>query len=404
MKLSKIKLTLTKYRFKTFQLLIGTGKKQTKYNVAREMIVGMKIIEDYDHFFAPYWQMDLMIPNKIYREMLKKQGNVTANILLQKGKFKEGMTLSSDEKISFKMALKGKFRVVTATDGTVDLTEKTQKEVEKSGDEYGQQSTVSIALYGKDFYDKADLVINNVMANSSIAEDIAYLLTQSKIKNVLMSPLSNTKKYDELALPPLSVKDQLERLQDDYNIHKKGTLIFFGIDRAYIIDKTPQCTAFKTGEYKITYIVASSGSAGASQTGGCYAYTAKKCNVLNATNVSFSNKKEYVNKALGKNTMTVSGTKITKTNKKSNKVTKVLNTSTPAKEIKRVSNESKRVLTANFRDIDFSMLTPNKQFIVTIDDAKQKKYNGKYRLSYLAHTFTNEGDYLQINTVAEFMG
>ena len=67
--------------------------------------------------------------------------------------------------------------------------------------------------------------------------------------------------------------------------------------------------------------------------------------------------------------------------------------------------ESKRVLYVSFSNIDIVMMTPNKEFIVTIEGvSQQKRYNGKYRIVKAAHVFEKEGNYFSVKTTAEFRG
>lgn len=403
MKLSKVKLTLTKYRMKNFQINVGSGKKRKKYSIDGGLILGMGMVYDFDTMFTPFWHITLQVPNKILRKMYENKEKLTATLLLQKGKFKTGLKIDENAKTTFKTALKGTFHIVVPDATAFGMEEDELLKLEKGDDAYEKQSTITIALYTKDFY-KARRVYNFVLTGATVSEAVAFLCTQAKISKVLMAPLTNTKKHEQLPLLPNPLKDELQRLQKDEKIHKNGTLVFFDLDRLYIIDKKPQCTAYKTGEYKTTYVVGGASTKGASQTGGCYAYTAKKCNVINATSISKNNEQQKVKAKLGDNPVASSGLKVTKANKKTKKTTSVINSSVNQREIKRITKESKRVLRMSFRDIDFSMMTPNKLFIVTLDSTKYKKMNGKYRLAACHHTFSKEGSYLQMNTSAEFKG
>lgn len=403
MKLNKVKLSLMKYRMKSFRFNVGTGKKRKSYSIDGGMILGMSVKYDLDTDFTPFWYITMQIPNKILRKMYAKKDKITATLLLQKGKFKSGMKIDETAKTTFKTALKGTFHVELPNASDFGFSEDELEKLEKSDNAYEQQSTISFSLYTKDFY-KARRVFNFVLTGVTVSEVIAFMCTQSKMSRVLMSQVCATKKMDQFPILPNPMKDELQRIQQDNRIHKQGTLIFFDLDRLYIIDKKPQCTAYARGEYKTTYVVASTASRGASQTGGCYAYSTKKCNVVNAVSISRDDERDIVKSKMGDNQVSTSGLKVKKANKKTKKTTAVFNESLNMREVKRMKKESKRVIRAKFSDIDFSMLTPNKLFIITANSAKYKKYNGKYRLAYMHNVFTKEGSYLQLSTSAEFRG
>ena len=50
------------------------------------------------------------------------------------------------------------------------------------------------------------------------------------------------------------------------------------------------------------------------------------------------------------------------------------------------------------------MLAPNKEFILSLEDIKFAKYNGKFRLSRMVAVFENEGIYWVPHVTAEFKG
>ena len=405
MKLDGVKLTLTKYRMKSFCLRIKTGnKKYKKHEVPATLITSMMIAEDYDKYYYPYFYVEFSVPNNIHRLMMKHSTGVLVDLHLQKAKFKDGVNIDTEKNPIFKNSLKETF-VAVFDKNSPDLTENNQEDVEKGENRYGQLTTIGILLYNKKYFDKCDKVVNAVLENVSLVDALAYTFNKGKIKNVLLSPPSSYKNKKQFVLTPISVKEQAERIANDEKLHKKGSIVFFGTTRGYVIEKTPKCTAYATNEYKATYITASSVTRAVKDTGGCYTNTKKKYNVLNAVTLDFQNKSTMAKKTAGSNVVIVSDSgKITKTNKKSSNVNKVIVGSRNASSIKRAMNEAKCIATIGFRDIDISMLTPNKQFIFALEGAKLKKYNGNYRLSQVFHYFEKEGEYFQVETQAIFKG
>lgn len=402
MKLDNVKLVLTKYRFSKFQLIIGKDKP---VDIANEMITGFVINEDFDNEYLPFFCVELALSNDLYRKITKtKSDGVKANVRLEKGVFKDAVSANTSKTHTFKKVFDGKF-VVVYPDRTPDMTEVIQKKTEKSNNQYGQLTSLSILLYSKDFYNKYDLVVNDVLSNVTLADTVAYILNKVGMKNILMSPPSNTKKYQQFIITPIPVCEQLDRLANTYAMHAKGTVVYFGIKTGYIVSKEQNCTAWKSGENKITYIgVASSEST--PSVGGGYSSSTGKYFLLNASDITSSNNNEVTKHTAGNNVVIVNNMgNVTKTSKNTKKTTSVITQNegdNTAAALKNMIRENKQVITVSLSNEDIDALTPNKEFVMTFDSAKYKRYNGKYRLTKATHTFSKEGDYFSVTTTAEF--
>lgn len=402
MKLDKIKLKLTKYTFSTFQLIIG----KTKHDVPNINILGFSIIHDFDSYFFPYFEVKLSIPNKIYRKMGNRGINMKANVELQKGTMKEAISVDNDKLPTFKKVFNQQFHV-EFIDGAPDLTEDVQKIAEKSSNKYGQLTTLSILLYPLKYYNKFNLVINNVLTNVTLLDALTFCLNKAGIDNVLLSPPSSSKKYKQFVITPVQLVEQIDRICNTYGMHSKGTLFYFNFTECYIIDQIPQCTAWKAGENKIVYVIASE-SINSGMISGGSVNNKDGYFVINASNILSTNNSERVEKISGSNIVTISNSDtVTKTIVDSSKVNRVVvqdEGEGTAKALKKSVIETKRVVNASFTDIDIDALKPNKQFILTFDNAKFKKYKGKYRLAKVSNTFLKEGDYFSVTSSAEFRG
>lgn len=395
----------TKYRIKTFDLTIGSTYK---YSVSNKLIMSMTIVEDYDKFIFPYFEMVFAVPTNTYRLLQKHAEDIKATMNLQKAKFKDAVTLEVDTSNAFRNCLNQTFYVMF-TDTTPELTEAEQKIVEQSENAYGTLSTVKVLLYPYEYYKKFDNVANDVLRNATLADALTYCINKAGISNVLFSPPTNCKRYNQFIITPIPFKNQVERICNSYAMHTYGTLIFFGLDRMYIIDKEPKCTAYETNEFTITYIVADGKSPSTSQTGGCYEHQTKKYNLVNATNIDIKDKQQTALKTAGSNIIAVdsSGT-VTKSDTSGSGTTKVIVQEEGDNTLSAVNRgiiETKFILTANFANIDIQMLTPNKQFILTLDGTSEKAtYNGRYRITRVSHVFAKDGDNFVVNTTAEFKG
>lgn len=403
---NKVKLSLCKYKIKKMELIYGE-KEKTKYQtIDNSLITEMMITEDFENFYFPYFVITISIPNKIYRTIIKPNisNTLRMKINIQKGKFKETNTLTTSKNVSFKTCLNKKFRVFIGPN-SVDLTEKQQKAIEKFNNQYGQLTTITMLLYNEDYYQKYDRVVNASLGGVNLTDVFSYILEQAKIKDVLMSPSTNSRTYDQFIVKPLSLCDNLMNLCNEYSLHKKGTLVYFGLDKMYLVDKTPKCTAFKTGETTLIYIAVASKGDGVTQAGGCYENNKDGYGVLNSVDIGFENNSNVAKKVGGSNTVIVNDSgKVTKTNKKAKNITNVVVGNENASAMKRGISESKKILSCQFTNADFTMFQPNKLYMVSIDGSEYKKYNGKYRLVHVSHVFSKEGEYFSAATIAQFKG
>ena len=403
---NKVKLTLCKYKMKKMELIYGE-KENTKYHeIDSTLVTEIMLTEDFENFYFPYFTVTVSIPNSVYRAIVKPSMSNTLRmkVHLQKGKFKETVSISNSRNVSFKTCFNKKFRVFIGP-GSIDLTEKQQKAIEKSESRYGQLTTMSMLLYNEDYYQKYDRIVNACIKNTNLTDVITYMLEQVKMTNVLMSPSTSTKTYEQFIIKPLSLCENLMNICNEYSLHKKGSLVYFGLDKMYIIDKTPKCTVYKTGETTLIYIAVASKGDGLTQTGGCYENASDGYGVLNATDVGFENNSNVAKKVVGSNTVIVNDSgKVTKTNKKATNVTNVIVGNENANALKRGLSESKKILSCQFTNTDITMLQPNKLFMVSIEGTEYKKYNGKYRLTHASHVFSKEGEYFSASTVAQFKG
>lgn len=408
MKLEDAKLSLYKYKMKSFIITVGSGEKAVKEDVASSEISNFEIVHDYEKAYFPFFTITVTVPNEFYRTLTKPENStkIKVKMQLQRGKFKDAIKMETDSGSNFRDVIKGTFVAIIGPkeqDATADV----QKAAEKSDNQYGQLSSITMALYPSSFYNKYDIVVNAVLETVTLMDVAVYCMNKTKINKMLVSPPDNHKSYSEFRIVPIPFNEQISRLCNTYAFHKKGSIVYFDLDRGYIIDKNPKCTAYTENEYKNTYIAQSTNSSATSQTGGGYENSEKKYFLLNATSFGSGNKSGVTKKDVGNNVVSVNANgKVTKTNKKATKVTRVVvqnEGENTAKAIKTGISETKHGINCAFSNIDILAFTPNKQFIVAVEGTKNKNYNGKYRMTYCDHRFEKEGQYFAVTTTAMFL-
>jgi hypothetical protein len=410
MDISSVKLSLVKYKMNKMQLIIPTLSEP--YNVEPSLITNITIDFDYYGYIFPFFEIDLTIPNSIYRIMKKNNTNLKAYINLQKGYFRNASN-NGEDKPAFSNYLNDTFYIFME-DCTPDLSETKQKEVEKSNNSYNQMANVKLLIYNYDYYNNYNTPVNGVLASATLVDALSYVLNKAGLSKVLLSPPNNYKRYSEFIITPLHAIDQLERICNEYGMHTLGTLIFFDLKCLYIIDKGLKCTAYQNNEFKVTHLISCPIRAEQSLIqSGCYRNNVDKYNVINinANSVSCKDLSELNDNIYGNKLITIntSNGSIREANLNTNNTSRpfVMTVNKGDNTESAFMNElsdATREFTCAVSSIDLDMLTPNKQFIITIDDIGLKKYNGKYRLMRTVVTFTRDGDYFNPMTVCNFRG
>lgn len=404
MKLKDVKLSICKYRMRRLVIKYGDNKK---HEVETSLITEMSIIENFEEDFFPFFTISTYVPTNIFREITstKNKNKLVANLNLQKAKFKSAVSMDTTERPTFGNCITGRFHCVIAAKD-VEATQQEQKLVEKSDNKYGQLQAITISLYPKSYYDNFQRVINAVIEKCTLTDALVYIFQSAKLQKMLVSPPDNNKSYTEFKIIPLQACKMIERICDTYAYHKKGSIIYFGFDRGYIIKKEPKCTAYVKNEIKTTYITVFTSSKGTMQTGGCYTNKQKKYNVVNASGLSADNSKNITNKSLGEKTMIINKDGSTKTTG-SGKLTKVAikeEGEWNQQQIKRTIAEKSKAISCELLHADITMIRPNKVFVVSAEGKAYKKYNGKYRALSVTHAFNKEGDYFSLSSIINLGG
>lgn len=417
MDLEKTKLTLTRYRMNEFKLFIPPTYK-TPYEVESSNVSDILIEKNYDSdYIFPYFEVSVNLPSKVIRTLKKYSNNVTAKIDFQYGNFKDN-EINEKELPVFKSYIKDTFYVFIS-DTSPDINQTASEKVESDADTgadgqaLGDNETISLLLYNKDYLFNLKKVVNSILVSVSAVEAITFLLNQSDIKNILISPPDSYKKYSQLPLVPITVSEQIKRIISKYGIHKSGTLIFFDVDRGYILDKSKKCTAYESSENKKTYLINTSGDNDDAK--GCYNDTSKKHNIINVMSncISFKDNSELANQIYGNTLTTVDsngnvssidtgGNKSKYTPLASTKIVVQDGEDDVSESVATDIKDAGNVMTLQFNYVDLNMLTPNLQFITYFTDSNLKKYNSKYRITKMICQFSKEGDFFIPNISAEF--
>lgn len=281
-------------------------------------------------------------------------------------------------------------KAMNATGGTADQNYMNQIDYHES------QNLFEIYLFNPILLASSKYVINNIYTESNLQDIVAQMLAQSGHQNVLMGRVDNPEVYQELLIPALPVSKAVVYLDQYYGLYKTGGLVYYDIDRMYILSTNGRATAVMPGEwYETTILIPSPdesipGSGMVRIPGQKIYYPAineREVNIQKSTpmkNVSSGHDNKVVVKDgidisssqqnLTKPADAVNNTKVVYVNKTNKYTQDVINA-------RAIENETIIYISAN--NLDADAFKPNKTYrVIFYSEEKRQRYSGIYRLSY----------------------
>lgn len=252
--------------------------------------------------------------------------------------------------------------------------------------------------------------VNYVFQNINITDILAFLLSTSGSKKVLMSPVENGTSYPEILLPPFTIIGCFKYIEAQYGIYSTYATIFYDFDVVYFLSKKLPCTAFRREEQKRVTINISKDDKSDTFFPGIFEQD--KQPIINVTKGAFQMTNASLTKDQiagtdvlmidndGNSTEIKPNVSVNGNNK--NKQIVVNNYSNPytSKCEDYKINETSDNLTLNLTDCPVNLFTPNKEYSIVFQDQKlNTAYKGLYRLSNIAHSFTKQGEYFTNSSV-----
>ena len=418
MNLKDIHLRPCKYKLKRCLFKIE-GRNDFECNP--DYVSEIYIEKDFQNMVFPYFEITVSLPPSTYRDMRKENIDLRCYLELQYAYVDLSMNNEqSEENLSFNTFIQNTFYIFL-DDNTPDFQSNFTETYESGAgikrDEYGigDMITTRFLLYNEEFFFKSRNVINTVLRNVTLPESIIYILNKSGLKNIIMSPPNNVKKYDQMIITPLPVSDQLVRLSSDYMLYDFGATVFFDFERGYILNNANISTAWEPNEIKKVYIVSKQNSDDASSIKvGSYEDPSRKFYVLNleAGRANFNNGSLITNQAKGNDIISIDTHSGKITNQKSN--SKLRNENKQiivsnigednASSIAHTIKNTSRIAKINFTNINIDIFKPNKEFIFSFDSAEYSDYMGSYHLSSFSTDLQREGSLFISSSETTFVG
>lgn len=373
--------------------------------IPSERLTAFTCLNDFINNLFPIVKIKITIDTGTYYKILENKDTIKFKIRLQKFYRKN----TNQEIVSLNDDFISKTFSLILDDIDIDLEkekrELTYKNTKQETDLFAAKNDVEFFLFDSQLMKSMKKTINMILKNGTVSNVISYIASELNISNLLMSKADNIKEYDQLIIPPMKLSSALAYLDTFYGIHEKGSIIYFGIDRGYIIKFDGPCTAYERNEKKdITIIVPK-----ALETSANHICELKKPDQpTNKFLICDYNTIEFRDESVSKNLL--SGKEVRIVNLYDGTIENTVDDDDSIKEIitnrgentyfksiyqsQMLSNET--VINLTLRDIDFSNITPNKRFKFVFEDTElSRKYKGDYILVKFNMTLIRNGNELR---------
>ena len=297
---------------------------------------------------------------------------------------------------------------ITAMEQSLQLNGDQELPIEAGDEDYLESENIlNVFLFQKSLMNASNKTVNAVFTHDNIQNMVAQLLTETGHKRVLISPMENTKIYEELLVPAFPCYKALMFLDQYFGFYKTGGMIYYDVDTLYILNTNGKCRAKQQDEWPETMFIVTESPR--SLPGNAMVIRPNEkvfyCNIAEAS-MNVQNYANTMNEKYGStakivvtddtaiNTAEAEQDYIDQRNTTYAYITKEDNQFT-ADIMKARMEENQANVMINANNLDIQAFTPNKTFKLTFDDTtKQEKY-GKYvyRLSYAYHIMVMESGY-----------
>ena len=406
-----------KYILSKVEILIPDMETIT---VQSNSIAGIMMEKDFDNDIHPIIELKIALhPLDIYT-IIEHKNDVRFNLRLDKYVY----TSESSDSFIFKELSFNEIFAIYIDENTVQLDKKLYAETQatrQTGTDVVDTSKVySFFLFKEKDIDSARSMNNNIIKSCTITDALAYLFSTANVNTVLMTPLDNQDVYNDVILFPVTLKDNIKALDETYGLYRYGYLLFFDINRTYLIDKRGENTAYGRNEYTNVHIYVYNAGNTDGMRGGFEKDDVNRTYNINilTTSIVMRTSTTIMNETSGTELImvdsvndsveTVSPNIQHRGRTKSVVVDKLTlahsaNKFTELEAHERIK-ETESVFEVSFVGVDIDVLTPNKRFTFIFEDTmNQNKVGGVYRLIKTNMILAPKGSSMNISASCTFL-
>lgn len=398
MDISDIVLYSNNIKYEPEEVLIVLKKETIK--VDPSFVIELMMEKNFDTDYFPVTKLSMMLKVDVYKKIISEKDTVKIRLKLRKNLYDK-----NNKFIKYSIIFNDLFCFFT--DDETPLMEKESLELARKVE--GENSPTNYKeVYGFYLFKENEVTgckkIVNEVISGSIVDMAAFLFNKVGTKKVLMTPPDNTSISNNVLIPALNVVQTFNYIEQKIGMYKKGMLLFFDYEHAYLIDKNYKCTAWKSNENKQTMIHIFNRNSQYTIANGSYVNQKEKTAILftNTDSVKMNNNSIISNQLEGNKVVLITPSKNSNStiiqggstrgdtnikvivNKDSNKYL--------VESEKTRLDEHNCTIQISFVDTDIETFTPNKEFVLKFEDLTiNKKYGGKYRLASTLTIFKKDG-------------
>lgn len=354
--------------------------------ILSEAITSMSIIHNYDTANMPVILMKIKLNYKIYDKIVNNINKGLFRLSLQRYNRNSNTSIKKD-------SINSLFTYIIPTNVEYDK-ELVDKKNDTDSYKYG-----TIALLSLDNINDNRNIYNGIIKNSNM---ISVVHKYTNHMNMIIEQFRSDAYFDQLIIPPISTLTRLlSYLDRESPFYDTRFRYFRDFNKTYLVSSSGNIVEDKDTLYNSMIIQIISPAENNNKSTGLDLNKASKSYILNidardtSMNIDISTDLQY-NTIIG---FDDSGDKTVKLNlsssiREDNYERVLLKRKTDLTELNNFKNtldSSSVVLNIVRSDIDSTILTPNKEYIVK-NYNDYKKYNGKFLLSYKKEIFLQQGD------------
>lgn len=372
-----------RYTVKKFMIDFGNGISKT---LKTDQVKSLIVTNDYINATFPICQIKLSMSSTLYYKVLRHKNGVRFIMNIQKYYVEDKKSKKSlyDEYInqSFKLILDDDDEDLYAA-----VRKKNNGDNQTDEDLKEQAQEVEFYLFRSDLIKSTKKTINKIIQNSNVTNVITYILGKMGIDDMLMSKADNDKNYPVMIIPPMKNLDALKYIDNFYGIYKTGSILYFGINRSYLIKFDTSCTAYEKDEIRTTTIIVPQAGSSLAQN-SCsvkkIGHENKNYIVADYETIQFG-QPSISDTILNGDSVEIVDSSTGEIDGETGSSTKVIENCGENKFFKniyrKIKNGLQTSIVVEFDDIDLDVLEPNKKFNFVFEDTSlSQKYKGTYFL------------------------
>ena len=388
---------IIKYKVDNFDIIFANGDVE---KINGDMVTHLYIEKDYDELYFPIVNISVVMRDKLYQRIQEENETVNFRVRVIKNIYDKEYNL-----LKYELYCNELFQCFKDKDNIIKDNKNTESKEETEGEE-----SVTMGTNNRNFYiftdevTKCKKLFNLSITSSTLSDLLIYMIGEAGVEKLLMSKLNNNESLSNVTIPSGNLVDAINYLNNLKSFYEKGMLLFFDIDTAFLIDMNYKCTAWRKNEIRITHIHVANQQSSDSQLNGYYENKDRKQTHVfaNTDRVQIKNTNILSNQLSGNNIKIIdskNGTKTTvnaKTSAVGNKTNEQLLTvkdgnKYTVSELQTRLEENECISGITLIGVDTEVVSPNKEILVTYEDAElNKQYGGNYRVCKTTTTLTKD--------------